>query len=194
MASIMHCIVVGIENDRIASMLRIWRWRKEIERNRKQVIAELNTSLFEIYRNVYRNLNVDSGVFPKLQDYSYSYSDMKKWLSVGSYSFVLHSELKKKARIMKKARCGALPLDIQIQNCAIMAAHHRYNVTKRRALCQIDKLLRVHSHNLRLIASCYMSKVHRHNWLAEELVPMWIENIAANELKFRRILNIDKPP
>ena len=44
MSAILHCIVVGIENDRISNMLRIWRWRKDVERNRKLMVKEFKAT------------------------------------------------------------------------------------------------------------------------------------------------------
>ena len=52
MAAIMHCIVVGIENERLSNILRSWKMRKDIERNRKHAIDELNT-LIEVYKTFY---------------------------------------------------------------------------------------------------------------------------------------------
>ena len=97
MFAILHCIVVGIENDRIASRLRIWSWRKEIVRNRKQVIAELNTSLLEIYNGVCCLCR--HGGFPV--DFIH-FEDFPHWLNVGKTS-ILYRVLKRKAKIKKKA-------------------------------------------------------------------------------------------
>ena len=67
MSAILHCIVVGIENDRISNMIKIWRWQKDVDRNKKNVISDLNKFI--------RVLNRTSKFF--VYGYSSS-SDLKK--------------------------------------------------------------------------------------------------------------------
>ena len=90
MSAIMHCIVVGIENDRISNVLRIWRWRKDVEGNRRNLISSLNKSLiirkwhseFFVVRSYSIELKNAMHAFTEVIVYAFNTLDVDDFLEV----------------------------------------------------------------------------------------------------------------